>query len=178
MDLDTLAPEVQRFIKDISEENKLWEIKYTELKEKYDLVVFRKFGRSTESLQINNGQPSLFSEESEPSAVQNTGDEQPSESANEAQKIGSYTRAKAGRSRWTRSFREQKLSLTFRKKISFAPAERNSCVSERKCPNGFRLSRRGYTSSGLSDRNMPAATARAQVMKTSRRFASLLPPRQ
>jgi len=97
MDLDTLAPEVQRFIKDISEENKLWEIKYTELKEKYDLVVFRKFGRSTESLQINNGQPSLFSEESETSAVQNTGDEQPSESANEAQKIGSYTRAKAGR---------------------------------------------------------------------------------
>lgn len=97
MDLDTLAPEVQRLIKDISEENKLWEIKYTELKEKYDLVVFRKFGRSSESLEASNGQPSLFSEESEPLAVQNTGDEQSFESVHEAQKIGSYNRAKPGR---------------------------------------------------------------------------------
>ena len=98
MDLETITKEDLRLeYKDLLEKYKILDIEHAELKEKYELVVFRKFGRSSESLNASDGQPSLFTEESESPADQKTDEEQKTDSPVATQKIGAYTRSKAGR---------------------------------------------------------------------------------
>ena len=63
--------------------------KYIEIKEKYDLLVYKKFVRSGEQLLAQEKQPSLFTEEAE------TKEEQKEEE--ETTEVKSHTRKKSGR---------------------------------------------------------------------------------
>ena len=86
--LDTLNPGVRNYISDLEKEANEYKIKYLELKERYDLLVYKKYARSAEELS-NSGQQPLFAEEAE-QTIQ-------AEPETETQKIKSYTRKKPGR---------------------------------------------------------------------------------
>ena len=65
--------------------------KYLEIKERYDLLIYKKFERSAEQLPTDEKQPPLFSVETEQlEAVEETGEEELSE-------VKSYKRSKPGR---------------------------------------------------------------------------------
>ena len=71
-----------------------YQYKYLELKERYDLLIYKRFARSAEELLKDSKQPSLFPEEPEQtSLVAND----PQETDPEKQEIISYTRKKRGR---------------------------------------------------------------------------------
>ena len=67
---------------------KEYEYKYLELKERYDLLIYKRFARSAEKLLAEDGQQSLFAETEE-------GRKAPEESGK--QEIKSHTRKKPGR---------------------------------------------------------------------------------
>jgi len=92
LQLETLNPEVRNYIKRIEADNlrlKNFENKYIELKERYDLLVYKRFCRSAEELLSDGRQQSLFTEES--------GQASAPEDESEKQEIKSYTRKKPGR---------------------------------------------------------------------------------
>jgi len=67
------------------------EYKYQELKERYDLLIYKRFVRSAEQLLKDDKQLSLFTEEGGAEQAE------PPEPENQKQEIKSYTRKKAGR---------------------------------------------------------------------------------
>lgn len=89
MKISALPEEVQEYIKDLEEKNRKWENKYAALHEKYEILLYKKFCRSSE--EVNPKQEMLFTEEETPS--ENT-EEKPEEST---EQIASYTRKKPGR---------------------------------------------------------------------------------
>jgi transposase len=73
-----------------AEENKLLKLQYLELKERYDLLLFKRFGRAAEQLLGDKNQPLLFDEtkstqESDEAGAADTG----------TQEIRSYKRRRA-----------------------------------------------------------------------------------
>ena len=65
---EKLAPEVVNYIKELEtsiKELKEYQYKYLEIKEKYDLLVYKRFVRSAEQLLADDKQPLLFIEEAE-----------------------------------------------------------------------------------------------------------------
>jgi len=80
---------VRDYIKELETKIKETEYKYLELKERYDLLIYKRFARSAERLLENDRQQSLFTEEVEQAT--------PIEPEDEKQEIKSYTRKKAGR---------------------------------------------------------------------------------
>jgi len=90
---EKLAPEVVNYIKELEtsiKELKEYQYKYLEIKEKYDLLVYKRFVRSAEQLLADDKQPLLFIEEAEqPEAKE--------EKAQELETVKSFTRKKAGR---------------------------------------------------------------------------------
>jgi len=71
-------------------ELKEYQYRYLEIKEQYDLLVHKRFGRSAEQLLADEKQPLLFSEETEHTEV-NEGEPE------ELQTVRSFNRKKAGR---------------------------------------------------------------------------------
>src|SRR5215469_5726617 len=67
------------------------ERKYFELKESYDLLIYKKFARSAEQLLADSKQHKLFNEEGEPAPAV------PEAPEIEKQEVKSYTRKKPGR---------------------------------------------------------------------------------
>jgi transposase len=108
MVLEALDTEVQEYIREIelrqveaqsvieeltrkySEENNLLKLQYLELKERYDLLLFKRFGRAAEQLLRDKNQPLLFDE---PKGAAESG-EAASENAG-TQEIRSYKRRNA-----------------------------------------------------------------------------------
>jgi len=87
---EKLSPEVIRYIKELETNLQEYQYKYLEIKEKYDLLVYKRFMRSAEQLLADDKQPLLFIEEAgEPEAKE--------EKAQEFETIKSFTRRKAGR---------------------------------------------------------------------------------
>jgi len=90
--LATASPEIIQYIKELQDSFQArlreYETKYQELKERYDLLIYKRFARSAEQL-VDDKQQSLFAEEA--------GQVQPPEPETEKQEIPSYTRKKAGR---------------------------------------------------------------------------------
>jgi transposase len=76
--------------KAVVEENDLLNIQYLELKERYDLLLYKRFGRAAEQLLCDKKQPLLFDE---PKVAVESG-ERASEDA-ETQEIRSYKRRSA-----------------------------------------------------------------------------------
>ena len=67
-----------------------YQYKYLEIKEQYDLLVYKRFARSAEELLADEKQPPLFAEEVEQAEVQE-------ETKQELETIKSFTRKKGGR---------------------------------------------------------------------------------
>ena len=87
---EKLSPEVIRYIKELETNLQEYQYKYLEIKEQYDLLVYKRFVRSAEQLLVDDKQPLLFIEEKgEPEAKE--------EKAQELETIKSFTRRKAGR---------------------------------------------------------------------------------
>ena len=80
------------YIKELETNLKEYENKYLELKERYDLLIYKRFVRSAERLLADDKQQSLFAEEPEQSPETQT-----AVTENEKQEIKSYTRRKSGR---------------------------------------------------------------------------------
>ena len=95
LQLETLNPEVRNYIRKLETDNKRiielesFKNKYYELKERYDLLIYKRFCRSAEELLSDDKQQSLFTEESEQLSAP--------EEETEKQEIKSYTRKKPGR---------------------------------------------------------------------------------
>ena len=90
MQLETLDVTVRDYIKGLEIRIKETEYKYLELKERYDLLIYKRFTRSAERLLEEVRQQSLFTEEEAES-------KKPIELEGEKQEIKSYTRKKPGR---------------------------------------------------------------------------------
>ena len=82
---DTLKPEVRNYIHELE----TYKNKYFELKERYDLLIYKRFCRSAEEIMFEDKQQSLFAEEAEQTSVE--------KEETEKQEIKSYTRKKPGR---------------------------------------------------------------------------------
>jgi transposase len=90
---EKLSPEVVNYIKELEtsiKELKEYQYKYLEIKEKYDLLVYKRFARSAEQMLADEKQPLLFIEEA---GQPETKEETP----RELETIKSFTRRKAGR---------------------------------------------------------------------------------
>ena len=77
---------VRDYIKELETKIKETEYKYQELKERYDLLIYKRFARSAEQLCTDDKQQSLFVEEGEGEQTS------PEETGNEKQEIKSYIR--------------------------------------------------------------------------------------
>ena len=102
MRLDTLDATVVNYINELKtnyehEINKLkiraieYENKYLEIKERYDVLIYKRFVRSAEQIPFDDKQALLFTPEAEP--VEITGEEEQAEKI----EVTSYTRSKRGR---------------------------------------------------------------------------------
>ena len=95
MVLENLDITVRGYINELIAENQrlkdleIFKYKYLELKERYDVLIYKKYARSAEELLANDKQPPLFTEEPEQESIPET--------ESEEQKVKSYTRKKAGR---------------------------------------------------------------------------------
>ena len=96
LQLEKLNPTVLNYINELILENQrlknfeAYKYKYLELKERYDILIYKRFCRSAEQLLADNKQQLLFPEEPEqPNPSPEAGDEK--------QEIKSYTRKKPGR---------------------------------------------------------------------------------
>ena len=67
------------------------ENKYLEIKEKYELLIYKRFGRSAEQLPVDQSRPLLFTPEAEPVEIPDA-EEKP-----EKTEVKSYSRNKPGR---------------------------------------------------------------------------------
>ena len=81
---------IRDYIKELETRIKETEYKYLELKERYDLLIYKRYARSAEQLLTDDKQQSLFTEEE-------AEHEKPLAPEDEKQEIKSYTRKKAGR---------------------------------------------------------------------------------
>jgi transposase len=94
MVLEALDAEVREYIEGLtrkySEENNLLKIQYLELKERYDLLLFKRFRRAAEQLLRDKNQPLLFDETK---GAQESGEAGAAGTA--AQEIKSYKRRSA-----------------------------------------------------------------------------------
>jgi len=100
--------------------------KYLEIKEQYDLLIYRRFARSAEQLLEDAKQQTLFAEEAEPNEEET--DEE------EFQAVRSFRRKKAGR-------KPLSANLQRREKIIDIPE------SEKTCACGAKLTRIGEETS-------------------------------
>ena len=95
MQLDKLDATVINYINELKTnyERKIKSIQkdYDQLKEKYDLLIYKRFGRSAEQLLLDTKQQLLFTEETESEKPSETEAEQ------ELQEVKSFTRKKPGR---------------------------------------------------------------------------------
>jgi len=82
------------YIIKIETDNQLLQNKYLELKERYDLMVYKKYVRSAEELLSDDKQQSLFVEETDTVCEEQ---QNITEEETEKQEIKSYTRKKPGR---------------------------------------------------------------------------------
>jgi transposase len=101
---------------------------YGELKEKYELLVYKRFARSAEQLLKEQKQPLLFNEEAEQPELEKKEEEQG------LQKVKPFTRKKAGR-------KPLSSNLQRREKII------DICENEKTCACGAKLSRIGEETS-------------------------------
>jgi len=85
LQLDTLNPEVINYIRELE----TIKHKYYELKERYDILIYKRFCRSAEELLSDDKQQSLFTEETEQTDTE--------KEEIEKQEVKSYTRKKPGR---------------------------------------------------------------------------------
>jgi transposase len=98
MQLETLDASVGDYVNDYikqiqaSYEQQLQELqnKYLQIKEQYDLLVYKRFARSAEQLLADKKQPLLFTEKPEQAEVHE-------EKKEELETVASFTRKKAGR---------------------------------------------------------------------------------
>jgi len=88
---ETLNPEVANYIRELETNLKEYQYKYLEIKEKYDLLVYKRFARSAEQLLADDKQPSLFTEEA--GEAETTEEAKPQEFS----EVKSHKRNKAGR---------------------------------------------------------------------------------
>ena len=124
---EKLSPEVIRYIKELETNLQEYQYKYLEIKEKYDLLVYKRFVRSAEQLLADDKQPLLFIEEAgEPETKE--------EKAQEFETIKSFTRKKAGR-------KPVSANIEHRKRIIDIPE------SEKTCACGAALTRIGEETS-------------------------------
>lgn len=123
LQLETRNQELERNILELKD----YQHKYFELKEQYDLLVYKRFGRSAEQLLADEKQPLLFTEE----AAQPPECEE--QKPQELQKVTSFQRRKAGR---------KPLSASLQRR------ERIIDISEREktCECGAKLSKIGEES--------------------------------
>ena len=90
LQLETRNQELQNNYEQRIKELIEYQNKYLEIKEQYDLLVYKRFARSAEQLLVDEKQPPLFSEEAEqPKANE--------EKPEELQTVKSFTRKKGGR---------------------------------------------------------------------------------
>ena len=129
LQLDTLDPRVINYIREL--ETNLKEIKndYLILKEKYDLVIYKRFARSAEQFPIDEKQQLLFSEEAEQAEQTQAGS-----CVAEKQEIKSYVRKKPGR-------KPIDPNLPRREKVIDIPE------TEKTCACGVQMSRIGEETS-------------------------------
>jgi transposase len=85
-----LPEEIKSYIKSLEKQNNAWEVRYNELEERYQLLLYKRFCRAAETVDKN--QPLLFDHEE----TADPKNEAKSES-DESEQISSYTRKKAGR---------------------------------------------------------------------------------
>jgi len=123
MQRETLNPEVVNYIRELETNLKEYQYKYLEIKEKYDLLVYKRFARSAEQLLADEKQPSLFTEEVEQPQAQE-------ETPQELETVQSFTRKKAGR-------KPLSANLERRERIIDIPE------SEKTCACGAELTRIG-----------------------------------
>ena len=65
--------------------------KYLEMKERYDLEIYKRYMRSAEQIPVDDKQPMLFGNESKPEEAADQGEEE------EKTEVRSYQRTKRGR---------------------------------------------------------------------------------
>jgi transposase len=88
--LETRNKELESALEEVEINLKEYQYKYLEIKEQYDLLVYKRFARSAERLLADEKQPLLFSEEAgQPEAAEETPEEY--------QTVRSFERKKAGR---------------------------------------------------------------------------------
>jgi len=72
--LATASPEIIQYIKELQDSFQArlreYETKYQELKERYDLLIYKRFARSAEQV-VDDKQQSLFAEEAGQGSLQN-----------------------------------------------------------------------------------------------------------
>lgn len=87
----TIDKEVLDYINALIDDAREYHTKYLEIKEQYDLLVYKRFCRSAEQLLTEDTQPLLFTQEAETvEAIEDGGQEEQSE-------VKAYTRKKPGR---------------------------------------------------------------------------------
>jgi len=95
MQLESLDVTVRDYIKELLTENQrlkefeIYKNKYLELKERYDVLMYKKYMRSAEDFLTDDKQQPLFTEEVEQESIPET--------ENEEQEIKTYRRKKPGR---------------------------------------------------------------------------------
>jgi transposase len=87
---ENLSHEVINYIKELETNLQEYQYKYLEIKEKYDLLVYKRFARSAEQLLADDKQPLLFTEEAR--EAETTEEAKPQE----FETIKSFTRKKSG----------------------------------------------------------------------------------
>jgi hypothetical protein len=128
MQLQTVEPLVREYIVLLEAGLKEYKNKYLEMKERHDLLIYKRFGLSSEQLRNEEKQVLLFSEEVEQTkAVETIGQEERSD-------VKSYNRKKPGRKAINSLIpREERLV--------------DICESEKICACGASLSQIGEESS-------------------------------
>ena len=102
-----------------------YENKYLEIKERYDLLIYRRFMRSAEQIPFDDKQQLLFTPEADPAEI-TAGEKDDTEKT----EVRSYTRSKRGR-------KPIDSKITRKERIIDIPEE------EKNCACGARLSRIG-----------------------------------
>jgi len=88
--INEIKAEYEQKIKSLNADLKESEYKYLEIKERYDLLIYKRFGRSAEQLKVDTTQGLLFTEEPEQSVNVEVEPE-------ECIEVKPYTRKKCGR---------------------------------------------------------------------------------
>jgi transposase len=97
MVLEALDIEVRKYIQGVEAENNLLKLRYQQLEEKYELLLFKRFGRSAEQLLKDKNQPLLFTETPVNITAAGRANGGGDTSTVETEEVKSYARNKAGR---------------------------------------------------------------------------------